>query len=228
MAYTGIFSNRVTDNLVRILEVQSVSTDESGASANVGAPVTDLISGVTTTGAIGSANTAKPDYIILDATTTFSKTFRAKVSDNPVADNTQRADNYRVYTPTIKISGVISNDAIDLYAWAESLGTARAQKFVERLENIFKNKTLVDILIPDGLDTRNCMIESLVISRDKKWSNGFYVEISAKEVELVKDIIVALPDLSIRNKVAAKKSAGTITGDAVKLLDTKIIPKYSA
>lgn len=184
MAYEGPFSNRLLGNLVHIVEMGlNFSTTEE--EANV-------------------------EPIILDATIEFTKTFTAQVTTNPVGDKSDRADHYHLDPITINISGVVSNDSINVYEWARSFGgTARAQQYVERMQRLFETKRLVEIRMPDGLTTENCLITSLTISRDPQWSNGFKVDISAQQIQVLTGEITKKPNNAKKDKVTKTAKKGT-------------------
>lgn len=185
MAYEGILYKRQIDNLVYI--------QETGLQFN---------------GEVGVNDT---DPIILDATEKFSKNIKGAASENPMADKSDRSDNYRVYNPTLKFSGVISNDTVSMYPWTGDSG-AKAQQLVQRLEKIFEDKKLVEIYMPDGLRTINCLLTSLDISRDVNWGNGFYIEITAKQIQLVYTNITTEPVTEDKDIVSGNKDGGDKTG----------------
>lgn len=170
MANNQNFFNRKLDNQVYIIE-QGLGLSDSG----------DELAGA-----------SQP--IILDATTDFSKKFSAQVTTNPVGDNTDVSDNYRVMPPTLSFSGVISNDVVNFYPWLNSTQSdTRAQGYVERLQKIIEQKLLVECYMPDGLRTKNCMITEADIRRDKDWSNGFYVDITLKRIDIVTGSVTSKP-----------------------------------
>jgi len=198
MAYEGPFSKRQIDNMIHIVESDLQFSAE------------------------GQAINTTP--IILDATDTFSKDITGRVTDNPVGDKSDRADNYRVYSPTVSFSGVISNDLIvslfgfgsatSLYDWAFSKEdtSARCQQYLERMEKIFNEKRLVSIRMPDGLTTDNCLITSLKISRDVNWSNGFRISVVAKQIQLLSVELKSTPVETYKEKLDSGKDGGKKTG----------------
>jgi len=187
MAYEGPFSNRLPDNLVRIFESdKNFSADKS---------------------------TKEEEPIILDATVSFTKNYSASISNNPVGDKSDRANHYHLEPLTINVSGVVSNDSVDIYSWAKSIGgTARSQLIVERLEKIVKEKILINIFMPDSSKTENCLITSLSINRDAQWSNGFRIEIAAQQIKLITDEITGTPIPEKEDAVSEESNGGSSTG----------------
>lgn len=202
MAYEGPFSNRIKDNTVQIIEMGiHFSVDSDGNT-------------VTTTpqGSEGP--------IILDATEEYGKSYSAQVTTHPVSDKTDRADHYQVDPVTLQFSGVISNDSINIYEWADGLGvgTSRCQAYVQRLEKIFKEKILVVIRMPDTPSTENCMITSLSITRDVQWSNGFRVSITAQQIMLASGAITTAPNPIKQDAVAKTPNSGSNTSKNAKVV----------
>lgn len=208
MAYEGPFSKRQLDNMVHIVETElQFSAD-------------------------GQVTNADP--IVLDATESFSKTTTGRVTDNPVGDKSDRGDHYRVYSPSLKFSGVISNDmmvsllglggATPVYDWLFSEESeARCQQYIERLQKIFDEKRMVEIRMPDGLTTSNCLITSLTVSRAKGWDNGFRISIAAKQVQVSTDGIQATPIATEKDVVEEPVDAGNKTGQGFEETD-QVIP----
>lgn len=199
MAYEGPFSSRILSNLVYI--------QETGVQFNAEQGVVDL------------------DPIVLDATEHFSRDTRASVSDSPVADKSDRADHYRVYRPTFKIKGVISNDSISPVTWLTSLfsSKSRIQQVVERLDRIINEKRLVKVYMPDGLEAPNCLLSNLNVSRDKNQSNGFYITINAKQVQLIESQIASVPIAEDSDLLAEAKDGGDRAGPTASLKEANVI-----
>ena len=185
MALTLPFANRIKDNLVYIRE-QGIQFDGKDG--------------------VGSED------IILDATTHYSKSWKGKATENPVGDKTDRADHYRTYSPNLSFRGVISEDAVGLYPWIKSIGENRLVSMVERLEKLVKDKKLIEVYMPDGLATDNCVITSLEIRRDTNWSNGFYVNISLKQIQLVTGVTTSTPAPEDADLTAGETNTGIKTG----------------
>lgn len=209
MAYEGPFSKRQLDNLVQIVETELQFSSDT--------------------------QTTDTTPIVLDATEQYSKSFTAKVTDNPVGDKSDRADNYRVYSPTLSFSGVISNDlmvslfglggATGVYDWAfgEEDSSARCQQFVERLDKIFQDKRMVSIRMPDGLTTNNCMITDLNITRDRSQQNGFKIAIKAKQLDVRTTVILSSPQPTSKDIVEEPSDAGNKTGQQFDQYDGLIV-----
>lgn len=211
MAYEGPFSNRIKDNLVQIIEMGvHFSLDGSGNP----------------TQSSETTSQAGQGPIILDATEDFGKSYSAQLSTHPVSDKTDRADHYQLDPVTLNFSGVISNDSIKIYEWAQGLGTgtSRCQAYIERLEKIFSDKTLVEIRMPDVPSTKNCMITSLSITRDSQWSNGFRVSITAQQFMIASGTITTAPNPTKQDAVAKTPNSGS---NSTKHATVKKVPSGS-
>lgn len=188
MANNQRFFNRKLDNLVYIIE-QGLGVGDNGQELE---------------------GASSP--IILDATTDFGKKFSAQTTSNPVGDKTDVSDNYRVMPPTLSFSGVISNDVVNFYPWLSSTQSdTRAQEYVERIQRIIEQKLVVECYMPDGLRTKNCMITDFEARRDKSWSNGFYVDITLKRLDVVSGSVTRKPSDETADGLAGTVQSGSKT-----------------
>lgn len=213
MPYEGPFSNRLADNLVRITAMGT-----SYVIPDKGEPVKETTQGEegTSPSMEASQTESAPIPIILDATEEYGKNLSAQITNHPVGNKTDRADHYYVNPLTIDISGVISNDKLNsVYNWIKDRGKTTLQQMVETLEKLVTEKQLVRIEIPDTPVVDNCLITSLSITRDSRMSNGFRVELSAQQIEVIKSDIIKEPVADKRDSTSETTKTGNRTTSSV-------------
>lgn len=180
---------------------------------------------------------ADPIPIVLDATTQYSKSYQAQVTDSPVGDKTDRSDHYRVKPPKLSFTGIISNLDIGIYSqWAMNsesnqqvntqyreaggysasftspeTGFQRGQQYVERLERILRDKILIEVRVPRGLTTTNCLITNLDISTSRTIGDAFKIKVSVKQVDILQGHIVNKPAPDVSSVVTDSVDKGVIT-----------------
>ncbi len=146
------------------------------------------------------------NIIALTATEEYSRSEKASATSFPVGDRTDRADHeFTNETSTIRFSGVVAEDSIGRLTTLDIATTP--QQYIERIRKIMIKKRLVTIYMPDGMTAANCIITDFTPSRNKEVSDGFRVNISAKQLILVEDEVTVIPYSSV---VAKKVSKGVV------------------
>lgn len=128
--------------------------------------------------------------LVLTATENFSKTETATVTNFPVSSNQNQGDHYRVNGATINFKGVISAQTLNLFNLITGVPEVPLTSYITRVRETMRmlvkgdtnRSPLVRIHLPDGNTEQNCLITSFKISRDAKTSNGYVVEVTAKQL----------------------------------------------
>jgi len=108
-------------------------------------------------------------------------------------------------------------EALGNHTYTSEGGTSRAQQYVERLEKLIKNKVLIELRVPDGLTTTNCLLTSLDISRNTKSGDGFSISATATQIQIIDGVIISEPAPDIKDTVAKKEEGGTGAGTEIKV-----------
>lgn len=142
----------------------------------------------------------------LSATQSFDKTETATVTTSPISQGAAMTDHYRYNDTTISFRGVISNSAAsyleqyDKFTLADKdpetgdVTNSWVIQYIRGIKGLIRGKNtngdaigpLVTIYLPDANGEKNCVILSLKVTRDNRVSDGYYVDIVARKLQIPK------------------------------------------
>lgn len=164
-----------------------------------------------------------PAIYRLSATTDFDKTETATVTSNPVSLGSSMTDHYRHDNTAITFKGVISNSSasyLEQYDKFNIVNNSNGEEsfvinYIKALRDLVRGtdgkSPLVTIYLPDRNGEANCVITSMKVSRDNKVSNGYYVDIVARKLQIPKENTIGL----VTTSEFVKKQEMSLTGTTI-------------
>lgn len=129
--------------------------------------------------------------LVLTATENYSRTDKAVVTNYPVSSGGSHSDHYRYDAAVVSFRGVISPQSLTLIQAITGERLPTVQDYITNIRKIMtmlvkddntRTSPLVNVHLPDGNTVTSAVITSFKISRDVKVSDGYYVDVSLKEV----------------------------------------------
>jgi hypothetical protein len=146
-------------------------------------------------------------YMIMDATSSYSKSMKGSVTTQPVSNRTEIGDHVTLEQPEFNITGVITRqNAAFGYKWRmDEAGTGtidRIKDFVGRLTRCMRVKHPFTVYLPDGLVETNCVITNVEFSRGVNEHNVLNVDMTLQKVNVITSTIIAKTTTRTKNITA--------------------------
>jgi len=163
------------------------------------------------------------DYMIMDATTSYNKSYSGTVTTQPVSSQTEVADHVTINTPEFSIDGVVTRqNALFGYKWRlesiDSTDVDRIRNFIKKVSNCMKVKHLFTVYLPDGLVETNCVITNADFSRGINEHNVMNVSLKLRKINVIQSgvrIVTKINEKEIDKAGEKSKTAQTIEANVV-------------
>lgn len=150
--------------------------------------------------------------LVIDATISEEHSIGVDTTDHPVEKGYNVTDHRRVRPRTIKLTGIMSNYPVKLFASAGG-----AKDYVANSWDMFKKwRDRGDLVtVATSLETyENMLITDVSVPRDSKRGNSFEFTVTAKELRIVESEEVPAPEIDTKaadTPKPASKNLGTKT-----------------
>jgi len=129
------------------------------------------------------------DGIEFDALLDESREFLADIPDYPTEQGFDVSDTISLHSPTLSMTLFLSDTPV---TWRSRVGEGRADDVVERLEQVWAKRELVDV-VTTKKTFKDMGITSIKIHRSKQIGYAYEISISLKQVRVTQTKTVGIP-----------------------------------